>query len=183
MAEEFSHPRRYLPPDINIIKKFCNECHDLNILTQSMNLQANKTKQIHQAKYDAFFDEKFFMYSQNEARQLTIIEQEFKLLPPSFKTRSRDEINQQLSLLTTYKNAIINRMVQDSIRDQKTYFSSFDNIKGISDQGASYLQDVTKVRSNMAKLKIAIVDSNLKVTKAFGLQLKKKKALYILQKI
>jgi hypothetical protein len=47
MAEEFSHPRRYLPPDINIIKKFCNECHDLNILTQSMNLQANKTKQIH----------------------------------------------------------------------------------------------------------------------------------------
>jgi hypothetical protein len=39
------------------------------------------------------------------------------------------------------------------------------------------------VRENVKKIKLAMVDTNLKVTKAFSMQLKKKKALYILQKI
>jgi hypothetical protein len=112
-----------------------------------------------------------------------IVEFEFKKLPRSFKTRKRDELNLHISKLKTYKNAIVNKMVKDSIRDQRKYFSSFNNIQNISDQGSQYLENVTTVRQNVAKIKVAMVETNLKVTKAFSIQLKKKKALYILQKI
>lgn len=36
MAAEFSHPRRYLPPNEEIIKQFCNECHDLQMMTTTI---------------------------------------------------------------------------------------------------------------------------------------------------
>ena len=71
-------------------------------------------------------------------------------------------------------------MVKDNIRDQRKYFSSFKNIQIISDQGGEYLANVTTVRNNVNKIKVGMVETNLKVTKAFSLQLKKKKALYIL---
>ncbi len=60
-------------------------------------------------------------------------------------------------------------MVQDSVRDQAKYFSSFDNIQRISDQGSAYLGTVSKVRDNIKQIKASMVDSNFKVTKKFSL--------------
>lgn len=117
MVSEYGRARRYLPPDIDKIKEFCNECRDMKILTQSMNMQAKKTKQILQTKYDSFFVDKYHIYNRTYPNMVSIVEYEFRKLPISFKTRSQDELNQQISQLRTYKNAIVSKMVKDSIRD------------------------------------------------------------------
>ena len=88
-----------------------------------------------------------------------------------------------LSKLKVFQDAVVNKMVQDSVRDQNKYFSSFNNIQRISDHGSSYLSRVSEVRQNISKLKSGMVEKNLQVINAFNQQLKKKKALYILQKI
>jgi hypothetical protein len=54
-------------------------------------------------------------------------------LPLSFKSRSRDEIMAHMSRLKVYTDAVVNKMVNDSVRDQSKYFSSFNNIQRISD--------------------------------------------------
>lgn len=128
MAGEYGRPRRYLPPNEKKIKEFCNECRDMQILTQSMNLQAEKSKSIQQTKYDSFFVNKFHFYNKVYPQLFKVVEYEFRKLPSSFKTRSRDELNAHISLLKTYKNAIVSKMVKDSVRDQRKYFSSFGNI-------------------------------------------------------
>ena len=114
----------------------------MKILTQSMAFQAEKSKSIQQQKYDSFFVNKYHIYSRDYPDLFKIVEYEFRKLPSSFKTRSRDELNAHVSLLKTYKNAIVSKMVKDSVRDQRKYFSSFENIQRISDQGGAYLCNV-----------------------------------------
>lgn len=128
MVGEYGRARRYQPPDVPKIIQFCEECRDMQILTQSMNRQAKKTKEIQQEKYDTFFVDKYHIYSRKYPVMFKLVEYEFRKLPISFKTRSRDELNSHISMLKTYKNAIVNKMVKDSIRDQRKYFSSFNNI-------------------------------------------------------
>jgi type III secretory pathway component EscV len=183
MASEFSHPRRYLPPNEEIIKRFCNECHDLQMMTTTIAAQSEKVKQIQQQKYESFIQNQFIFYSKTYPDSKQLIALEFSQLPISFKSRSRDELMSQLSRLKTFQDAIVHKMVQDSIRDQNKYFSSFNNIQKIADEGNFYLKKVSDLRNKIAKLKSGMVQQNLEITRAFNSQLKKKKALYILQKI
>jgi len=121
----------------------------MKILTQSMNRQARKTKQIHQAKYDSFFLDKFHIYSRTYSTNVEFVVYEFRKLPKSFKNRDREQLNKTIMQLKTYKNAIVNKMVKDSVRDQRKYFSSFNNIQRISDQSGLYLNNVTTVKENV----------------------------------
>lgn len=46
MASEFSHPRRYHPPNEELIKQFFNECSDLHMMTTAIEAQTEKVKQM-----------------------------------------------------------------------------------------------------------------------------------------
>lgn len=110
----------------------------------------------------------FHIYSREYPDSRQLIAVEFSQLPASFRSRSRDELMAHLSKLKVYQDAVVNKMVQDSVRDQNKYFSSFNNIQRISDQGSSYLNKVSEVRSNIQKLKSGMVSKNLQVINAFN---------------
>ena len=61
-------------------------------------MQARRTKEIQQVKYDSFFVDKYHIYHREYGPLAgKLIALEFRKLPISFKTRRRDELNTQIS--------------------------------------------------------------------------------------
>ena len=183
MLKEFSRPRRYKQPDIQVIKEFYADCQDIKMIFDCMKMQSERNAQIKSEQESEFFKKHFKFYASSNKQSTYLMQHEFSKLPRSFKDGNAQPINEAINELVRHKRTVVQKMTKNSMRDSQKYIQSFINMQDMANQGSRYIVKVEEARKSVAFVKKSAVEANLKVTSAFTRKLARKKALYILEKI
>lgn len=186
LLSQYGKARRYMPPDVDKIKEFCENCSDMKLMIESIKMQNERQKEIDSEYSDDFSVQDFQEYStvdwkSDEAKMIVL--KEFNRLPRNFKSKDYSELNKIISKLVMNRKWIVRKMTMNNLKNTDKYFRSFNTINKISIKGNGYIEKIESLRRSVAVVKQASVEKNLKVTKSFSKKLSRKKALYILKKI
>lgn len=176
----------YKPPNINIIRQFMIEMRDLYLIIISQKKNAKNIKDEMDRLAEEFYRQYFPFLTKNveslEAHVL-IVQDVFKLLPRSFKSRDDNELNSLIYKFYTYEKLVVLKMTENRLQDNVSFRKTCSRIDALHSDASIYLNKVIQLRSAVDTTRKSALLIKDTVIKKFNKKMKAQKILYILEKV
>lgn len=173
-------------PNIQVIRQYMIDMRDLYLIIISQKKNARNIKE-ELNKLSEEFNQKYYpmltKHIDAEEAQVLVVQEIFRMLPRSFKTRDEEQLNELIYKLYTYEKLVVVKMTDNKLQDSANFHKTCNRIDSLHLDASIYFEKVVKLRQIVSTARNSASLIKDSIIKKFTKKMKVQKILYILEKV
>ncbi len=180
-VRKYGKPQKYQQPNIQLLKEFSNDCHDMLLINQGMEEQ-DRVMKLRWHDQSSIFLMNHYPFYRVAQPSTKILSYDFKSLPRSFRSRDISELELRINLLRSWEKILIQKMAFDSSKFSKSINCGSRQVELIEQSTITLLSTVLADRRGIEITRKACFEAHVKIRNAFKKKLIVEKTIHILKK-